>query len=83
MSGTAAPSFVASLLEEYISGTVITADHEEDIKGAAGVIYAGVYFLRSTGHHSLIDRSQLVPIRSVYHNNFASILLPSTRDHRP
>ncbi|KAI0819811.1 cytochrome P450 [Trametes gibbosa] len=39
-SGTARPSFTASLLEDVYSRNGITPEEEEDIKGAAGVIYA-------------------------------------------
>ncbi|KAH9856113.1 cytochrome P450 [Lenzites betulinus] len=39
-SGTANPSFTATLLEESTGTGDLTAEHEEDIKGAAGVIYA-------------------------------------------
>ncbi|TFK84485.1 cytochrome P450 [Polyporus arcularius HHB13444] len=38
-TGTAAPSFTATLLEEAVAAGSLTAEHEEDIKGAAGVIY--------------------------------------------
>ena len=41
--GTAAPSFTATLLEEAVSEGKLTAEHAEDIKGAAGVIYTGTY----------------------------------------
>ncbi|CDO76596.1 hypothetical protein BN946_scf184868.g10 [Trametes cinnabarina] len=40
LMGTAAPSFTANLLEEANAAGGLTEDHEEDIKGAAGVIYA-------------------------------------------
>ncbi|OSD03875.1 cytochrome P450 [Trametes coccinea BRFM310] len=40
LSGTAAPSFTANLLEEAVAAGSLTAEHETDIKGAAGVIYA-------------------------------------------
>ncbi|EIW56941.1 cytochrome P450 [Trametes versicolor FP-101664 SS1] len=39
-AGTAAPSFTATLLEESAAAGTLTAEQEEDIKGAAGVIYA-------------------------------------------
>ena len=42
--GIAAPSFTATLLEEASVEGKLTTDHEEDIKGAAGVIYAGTSF---------------------------------------
>ncbi|KAI9061923.1 cytochrome P450 [Trametes sanguinea] len=38
--GTATPSFTATLLEEAAAAGSLTAAHEDDIKGAAGVIYA-------------------------------------------
>ena len=41
MAGTAAPSLTATLLEEALAEGKLTAEHEEDIKGIAGVIYAG------------------------------------------
>ncbi|PIL26517.1 cytochrome P450 [Ganoderma sinense ZZ0214-1] len=40
MAGTAAPSLTASLVEEALAEGTLTAEHEEDIKGAAGVVYA-------------------------------------------
>ncbi|KAI0363937.1 cytochrome P450 [Pilatotrama ljubarskyi] len=40
-NGNARPSFTASLLEDVYSRNGITPQEEEDIKGAAGVIYAG------------------------------------------
>nr|ANC28042.1 cytochrome P450 [Polyporus umbellatus] len=40
MAGTAAPSFTAARIEEALSEGILTAEHEEDIKGAAGVMYA-------------------------------------------
>ena len=40
--GTAAPSFTATLLEEASSEGKLTPEHEDDIKGAAGVIFAGL-----------------------------------------
>ncbi|TBU39014.1 cytochrome P450 [Dichomitus squalens] len=40
MAGTAAPSLTVTLLEEALAEGKLTADYEEDIKGAAGVIYA-------------------------------------------
>ncbi|KAI0776600.1 cytochrome P450 [Trametes elegans] len=39
-AGTATPSFAATLLEEAAANESLTAEHEHDIKGAAGVIYA-------------------------------------------
>ncbi|KAI0351242.1 cytochrome P450 [Trametes cingulata] len=39
-SGNARPSFTASLLEDVYSRNGISAEEEEDIKGAAGVVYA-------------------------------------------
>ncbi|KAI0742389.1 cytochrome P450 [Daedaleopsis nitida] len=39
-AGTAAPSFTATLLEESVAEGKTSAEHLEDIKGAAGVIYA-------------------------------------------
>lgn len=41
MAGTAAPSLAATLVEEALAEGTLTAEHEEDIKGAAGVVYAG------------------------------------------
>ena len=41
MAGTAAPSLTATLLEEALAEGKLTAEHEEDIKGIAGVVYAG------------------------------------------
>ncbi|KAI0640925.1 cytochrome P450 [Trametes meyenii] len=38
-AGTAAPSFTATLLDEAAAEGSLTTEHEEDIKGAAGVIY--------------------------------------------
>ncbi|KAI0655744.1 cytochrome P450 [Cubamyces menziesii] len=38
-AGTAAPSFTATLLEEATANGTLTPAHEDDIKGAAGVIY--------------------------------------------
>ncbi len=35
MAGTAAPSLTATLIEEALSEGTLTAEHEEDIKGAA------------------------------------------------
>ena len=40
-AGTAAPSFTATLLEEATANGTLTPAHEDDIKGAAGVIYTG------------------------------------------
>ncbi|KAM5539597.1 hypothetical protein V8D89_006706 [Ganoderma adspersum] len=40
MAGTAAPSLTATLVEEALAEGTLTAEHEEDIKGAAGVVYA-------------------------------------------
>lgn len=45
-AGTAGPSFTATLLEESIMEGTLSAEHAEDIKGAAGIIYAGGYLLR-------------------------------------
>ncbi|KAI8992754.1 cytochrome P450 [Trametes punicea] len=39
-AGTAAPSFTAELIEEAAAEGITSPEHEEDIKGAAGVIYA-------------------------------------------
>ena len=40
-AGTASPSFTASLVEDYLSRDSLTREVEEDIKGAAGVLYGG------------------------------------------
>ena len=40
-SGNARPCFTASLLEEMYARNGMTLEEEDDIKGAAGVIYAG------------------------------------------
>lgn len=45
-AGTAGPSFTATLLEESNMDGTLSAEHAEDIKGAAGIIYAGGYPLR-------------------------------------
>ena len=39
--GTARPSFLQALLEETFSHSGPTAQEVDDIKGAAGVIFAG------------------------------------------
>lgn len=52
-SGNARPCFTASLLEDVYARNGITPEEEEDIKGAAGVIYAGSSLSRiQTAHPS-------------------------------
>ena len=52
MAGTAAPSLTATLVEEALAEGTLTAEHEEDIKGAAGVVYAGEHPPRTRRPHT-------------------------------
>lgn len=40
--GSAKPSFISHLLDEYERTNKIDQDHEEDIKAVGGVLYGGV-----------------------------------------
>ncbi|PCH45080.1 cytochrome P450 [Wolfiporia cocos MD-104 SS10] len=42
--GTAKPCLVSSLVRDATAAGLLTAEHEEDIKGAAGILYAGADF---------------------------------------
>jgi hypothetical protein len=41
-NGSAKPSFISHLLDEYERTNKIDQDHEEDIKAVGGVLYGGV-----------------------------------------
>ena len=47
-TGTAQPSFTARMLEQYtaVGKGVLLQEDEDDIKGAAGTLFAGTWRLR-------------------------------------
>ncbi|KAI0776618.1 cytochrome P450 [Trametes elegans] len=67
-NGTARPSFTASLLEDVYARNAVTPEEEEDIKGAAGVVYAAgtdttvtvlsTFFLAMTLHPEAFRKAQ-------------------------
>ncbi|KAH9856147.1 cytochrome P450 [Lenzites betulinus] len=67
-NGTARPSFTATLLEDVYRRNGLTPEEEEDIKGAAGVIYAAgtdttvtvlsTFFLAMVRHPDAFRRAQ-------------------------
>ena len=54
MEGTARPSFINSLLEEYEKTGKIDLDHEEEIKAVGSVLYGGM--IKKIWNFSVSDR---------------------------